>query len=40
MGTKLSPPENKVKKLIEEKMVNYRIVEGNLPKSFEIKDME
>ena len=40
LGTKLSPPERNVKQLIEEKKVNYRIIEGNLPKSFEVKDRE
>ena len=40
LGTKLSVPEKKVKKLIDEKRVNYRIIEGNLPKSFEVKDRE
>lgn len=39
-GTKLSSSETNVKQLIEEKKVNYRIIEGNLPKSFEIKDRE
>ena len=40
LGTPLSPSERNVKKLIEENKVNYRILEGNLPKSFEIKDRE
>ena len=38
LGTPLSPSERNVKKLIEENKVNYRILEGNLPKSFEVKD--
>lgn len=40
IGTKLSPSERNVKKLIDEKKVNYRVIEGNLPKSFEVKDRE
>ncbi len=40
LGTPLSPSERNVKKLIEENKVNYRILEGNLPKSFEITDRE
>ena len=39
-GTKLSPSENKVKKLIEDGQVNYRIIEGNIPKDFVVKDRE
>ena len=39
-GTKLSPSENKVKKLIENGQVNYRIIEGNIPKDFVVKDRE
>ena len=38
LGTKLSPNENKVKKLIEHKQVRYVIVEGNIPKSFEVNE--
>ncbi len=38
LGTPLSPSERKVKKLIDENKVNYRILEGNIPKSFEVKD--
>ncbi len=40
LGTKLSAPERNVKELIEEKKVNYRVIEGNLPKSFAIKDRD
>jgi len=40
LGTPLSPSERNVKKLIEENKVNYRILEGNLPKSFEVLDRE
>lgn len=40
LGTKLSSSEKNVQRLIEEKKVNYRIIEGNLPKSFEVKDRE
>jgi len=40
LGTPLSPSERNVKKLIDENKVNYRILEGNLPKSFEITDRE
>jgi len=38
-GTRLSKDENRVKKLIDEKQVRYRIVEGDIPK-FNIKDRE
>lgn len=38
LGTRLSPNENKVKKLIENKQVRYVVVEGNIPKSFEINE--
>ena len=40
IGTKLSSSERNVKQLIDEKKVNYRVIEGNLPKSFEVKDRE
>jgi len=40
LGTPLSPSERNVKKLIDENKVNYRILEGNLPKSFEVTDRE
>lgn len=40
LGTPLSPSERNVRKLIEENKVNYRIIEGNLPKSFEVLDRE
>ena len=40
MGTPLSKPEKKVKQLIEEKKVRYRIIEGNLPKSFQVTERE
>lgn len=39
-GTKLSPPETNVKKLIDEKKVNYRVIEGNLPRTFEVTERE
>ena len=39
-GTKLSPPERNVKKLIDEKKVNYRVIEGNLPRTFEVTERE
>lgn len=39
-GTKLSPNETNVKKLIDEKKVNYRVIEGNLPKTFEVTERE
>ena len=39
-GTPLSTSEKKVKKLIDEKKVDYRIIEGNIPKFFEIRDRE
>ncbi len=39
-GTKLSLPETNVKKLIDEKKVNYRVIEGNLPKTFEVTERE
>ena len=38
-GTGLTKSENKVKKLIDEKQVRYRIVEGDIPK-FSIKERE
>ena len=38
-GTSLTKSENKVKKLIDEKQVRYRIVEGDIPK-FSIKERE
>lgn len=40
LGTRLSTSENKVKKLIENGDVRYVIIEGNIPKSFEIKERE
>jgi len=40
LGTPLSSSERNVKKLIDENKVNYRILEGNLPKSFEVLDRE
>ena len=40
LGTRLSTPENKVKKLIDEGHVRYVIIEGNIPKSFEIKERD
>lgn len=39
-GTKLSTNETNVKKLIDEKKVNYRVIEGNLPKTFEVTERE
>lgn len=36
--TPLSPNERKVKKLIDAKKVRYRVIEANLPKSFEMTD--
>jgi len=38
LGTSLTPSEKKVRKLIEEHKVKYVILEGNLPKFFEIKE--
>ena len=40
MGTKLSPSENKVEKLITSGKVKYRIIEGNLPEELKFKDRE
>ena len=40
LGTELTPKEKSVKRLIEEKKVIYRVIEGNIPKSFEVKDRE
>ena len=40
LGTPLSPHENNVKKLIDENKVRYVIMEGNIPKSFKIKERE
>lgn len=37
-GAKLSPTENKVKKIIEDGNVKYRIVEAGIPSQFVIKD--
>lgn len=38
-GTPLSTTENKVKKLIDEKLVSYRVIEGEFP-NFKIQDRE
>jgi len=38
LGTKLSPPEKKIRNLIQEKKVSYVIMEGNLPKFFKITE--
>ena len=35
-----SDTEKLVKKLVDEKKVAYKIIEGNLPKSFEVKERE
>lgn len=38
LGTKIQGPQKKVRDLIQEKKVRYVIMEGNLPKSFEITE--
>jgi len=40
LGTALTKSEKKVKKLIDDRKVEYVILEGNLPKYFEIKKRE
>jgi len=39
IGTPLTTSENKVKKLIDQKMVQYRIIEGDFP-DYKIQDRE
>jgi len=38
LGTSLTPSEKTVRNLIQEGKVRYVILEGNLPKSFEITE--
>jgi len=38
LGTSLTKPEKTVRNLIQEHKVRYVILEGNLPKSFEITE--
>ena len=39
-GAKLTPGEKKVRRLIEEKRVKYRVVDAELPSDFKIEDRE
>ncbi|TLX83459.1 MAG: hypothetical protein E6L00_00880 [Thaumarchaeota archaeon] len=38
LKTPLSPSDKKIKELIDNKKVEYKVIEGNLPKSFNIQE--
>src|SRR2546428_9818011 len=40
LKTKLTPNDEKIKELIQNKRVNYKVIEGNLPKSFKVEERE
>ena len=40
LRTRLTENDKTIKKLIDEKKVGYKVMEGNLPKSFEINERE